>query len=92
MATLSVFMTYAQGLMEPVLWSVEAFADLISIKVNMERFSALCEAVGDVTDTPEVIEKYGDSFTGKKMRRLQNIADIRVQPLYRPLSRVLSVD
>lgn len=65
-ATLSVFMTYAQGLMEPVLWSVEAFADLISIKVNMERFSALCEAVGDVTDTPEVIEKYGDSFNPKR--------------------------
>ncbi len=66
MATLSVFMTYAQGLMEPVLWSVEAFADLISIKVNMERFSALCEAVGDVTDTPEVMEKYGDSFNSKR--------------------------
>lgn len=65
-ATLSVFMTYAQQLMEPVLWSVEAFADMISIKVNMERFTALTEAVSDVADTPEVIEKYGDNFNMKK--------------------------
>lgn len=65
-ATLSVFMTYAQGLMEPVLWSVEAFADLVSIKVNMERFTALTEAESDVSDTPEVIEKYGDNFNLKR--------------------------
>lgn len=64
--TLSMFMTYAQGLMEPVLWSVDAVADLISVKVNMERFTALTEAVSDVKDTPEVIEKYGDSFNMKK--------------------------
>lgn len=64
--TLSMFMTYAQGLMEPVLWSVDAFADLISVKVNMERFTSLTEAVSDVKDTPEVIEKYGDSFNTKK--------------------------
>ena len=63
--TLSMFMTYAQGLMEPVLWSVDAVADMISVKVNMERFTALTEAVSDVKDTPEVIEKYGDSFNAK---------------------------
>lgn len=60
--TLSVFMTYAQGLMEPVLWFVEMFSEYVSIKVNLERFSALTEYVGDVKDAPEVIEKYGDNF------------------------------
>lgn len=64
--TLSVFMTYAQGIVEPVQWSVEALADLVSIKVNIERFTALTESVGDVKDTPEVIEKYGDSFNEKR--------------------------
>lgn len=64
--TLSVFMTYAQGLMEPVLWFVEMFSELVSIKVNLERFSALTEYVSDVRDTPEVIERYGDNFNLKK--------------------------
>lgn len=64
--TLSVFMTYAQGIVEPVTWSVEALADLVSIKVNIERFTALTESEGDVKDTPEVVAKYGDSFNEKR--------------------------
>lgn len=64
--TLSVFMTYAQGIVEPVQWSVDAIADLISIKVNIERFTALTESKSDVADTPEVIEKYGDCFDEKR--------------------------
>lgn len=64
--TLSVFMTYAQGIMEPVQWSVDCFSDLITVKVNIERVTALLAAEGDVKDTPEVIEKYGDSFAPKR--------------------------
>ncbi|MDE6401406.1 MAG: ABC transporter ATP-binding protein/permease, partial [Clostridiales bacterium] len=63
---LSVFMTYAQGLMEPVLWFVEALSDLVTVRVNLERFSALIESESDVKDTPEVIEKYGDCFDQKR--------------------------
>lgn len=64
--TLSVFMTYAQGIVEPVQWSVDAIADLISIKVNIERFTALTETASDVKDAPEVVEKYGDCFNEKR--------------------------
>lgn len=64
--TLSVFMTYAQGIVDPISWLVEVIADLISIKVNIERFTALTTSVSDVKDTPEVIEKYGDSFNEKR--------------------------
>lgn len=64
--TLSVFMSYAQGLMDCVTWAVSAFADVVSIKVNVERFTALTESKSDVADTPEVIEKYGDSFNEKR--------------------------
>lgn len=64
--TLSVFMTYAQGIVDPIQWGVECVADLVSIKVNIERFTALTETVGDVKDTPEVIEKYGDAFEQKR--------------------------
>ena len=64
--TLSVFMTYAQGLIDPVQFAVECISDLITIKVNLERFSALTETESNVSDRPEVIEKYGDCFNEKR--------------------------
>ncbi len=64
--TLSVFMTYALGMMEPVQWIVRSISDLITVQVNVERFSTLMETQSDVRDTKEVEEKYGDSFEPKK--------------------------
>jgi len=64
--TFSMFMSYAQGMMEPVRWIIDAISDLITTQVNIERFSRLIETQSDVTDTPEVIEKYGDSFEPKR--------------------------
>ncbi|MBR2823412.1 MAG: ABC transporter ATP-binding protein [Clostridia bacterium] len=64
--TFSMFMTYAQGLMEPVRWIVDAISDVITTQVNIERLTRLLGTVPDVKDTPEVIEKYGDSFNPKK--------------------------
>lgn len=64
--TLSVFMTYALGMMEPVQWIVRSISDLITVQVNVERFSTLMETRSDVRDTKEVEEKYGDSFEPKK--------------------------
>ncbi len=64
--TFSMFMTYAEGMMEPVRWLIDCIADLITTQVNIERFSRLIETKSDVTDTPEVIEKYGDTFNPKK--------------------------
>ena len=64
--TFSMFMSYAQGMMEPVRWIVASISDLITTQVNIERYTHLTETKSDVTDTPEVIEKYGDSFNAKK--------------------------
>ena len=64
--TLSVFMTYAQNLMEPVQWMVRAFSDLITVQVNIERMTRLLETKSEVFDTPQVVEKYGDAFHPKK--------------------------
>ena len=64
--TFSMFMSYAQGMMEPVRWIVDAISDLITTQVNIERFTRLMETKSDVTDSPEVIEKYGDSFDPKR--------------------------
>lgn len=64
--TLSVFMTYALGLMEPVQWIVRSISNLITVQVNVERFTTLMETESDVRDSKEVEEKYGDSFEPKK--------------------------
>ena len=64
--TFSLFMSYAQGMMEPVRWVVDAISDLITTQVNIERLTRLLETVPDVKDSPEVIARYGDSFEPKK--------------------------
>ena len=64
--TLSVFMNYAQGMMEPIQWLVQVLSALTNVQVNVERFTKLMETESDVRDTPEVVQKYGDSFHPKK--------------------------
>ncbi len=64
--TLSVFMTYALGMMEPIQNVISTLSGVIAIQVNIERLTRLLETESDVADTPEVIEKYGDTFHPKK--------------------------
>ena len=64
--TLTVFMNYAQGMMEPIQWLVQVMSSLVNVQVNVERFTTLMETKSDVQDTPEVVEKYGDTFSPKK--------------------------
>ncbi|SFB69765.1 ABC transporter ATP-binding protein [Butyrivibrio sp. YAB3001] len=64
--TLSVFLSYALGLMEPIQNVIITFSELIAVQVNIERLTRLLETESDVADTPEVIEKYGDTFNPRK--------------------------
>ncbi len=64
--TFSMFMSYAQGMMEPVRWIIDSISDLITTQVNIERLSKLLETKSDVVDSPEVIKKYGDCFDPKR--------------------------
>ncbi len=64
--TLSLFMSFALGIIEPIRWIVDMISDLVREQVNIERLTKLLETKSDVTDTPEVIEKYGDTFSPKK--------------------------
>ncbi len=64
--TLTVFMNYAQGMMEPIQWLVQALSNMVNVQVNVERFTHLMETESDVRDTPEVEEKYGDAFHPKR--------------------------
>ena len=63
--TLSVFMSYALGMLEPIQNIVNAIAQMIAIQVNVERYLRLINTEGEVYDSPEVIEKYGDAFNPK---------------------------
>ncbi len=71
--TFSMFMSYAQGLMEPVRWLVETLALFVNGKVNIERYTKLMETQPTVNDSPEVVAKYGDAFNPRK----ENWEDIR---------------
>ena len=62
----AAFMSYAQGMMEPVRWLVNVISELISIRVNIERFTNLLDEKSDVVDSPQVVEKYGDTLNPKK--------------------------
>lgn len=64
--TFSMFMSYAQDMMEPVRWIIDSISDLITTQVNIERLSRLLETKSDVVDSPEVGEKYGDCFDLKR--------------------------
>ncbi len=74
--TFSMFMSYAEGIMEPIRWIIDIISDFITTQVNIERYSKLVETVPDVADTPEVIEKYGDSFNPKKENWEPIVGDI----------------
>ena len=60
--TLSVFMSYALGIMDPIQTIVADFSALIQVQVNIERVNKLLTTQSDVADSPEVVEKYGDTF------------------------------
>lgn len=64
--TFSMFMSYAQGLMEPIRWLIDSISDLISTQVNIERFTNLLKVKSDVQDSSDVIDRYGDSFEPNK--------------------------
>ena len=64
--TFSMFMSYAQGMMEPVRWIVDAISDFITTQVNIERLTRLLNTKSDVSDSDEVIALYGDTFSPKK--------------------------
>ena len=66
LGTLSVFISYAIVIFEPIQQLARLLADLVSCQANIERVTDLLEQKPNVVDRPEVIEKYGDMFHAKK--------------------------
>ncbi len=63
---LSAFVSYALGILEPVQQMARVFAEVISAQANIERVTTLLEKPCDITDAPEVVERYGDALHPKK--------------------------
>ena len=66
LGTLSVFISYAVVIFEPIQQLARLLADLISCQANIERVTDLLEQEPNVCDSPEVEEKYGDMFHPQK--------------------------
>ncbi|MDR2543071.1 MAG: ABC transporter ATP-binding protein/permease [Treponema sp.] len=66
LSILAIFLQYAGGFFYPIQNIARILTDFISTQANVERVNGLLEQIPGITDTPEVIEKYGDTFTPKK--------------------------
>lgn len=66
LGTLSVFISYALNMMEPIQNLVQTISAFIAIQVNIERLMRLLHTKSDVADGPEVTARYGDTFRPKK--------------------------
>lgn len=64
--TLSAFTTYAISLIDPVQNIARIVTDLVTVQVNIERFTRLMDTKPDVEDTAAVVAKYGDVFEPKR--------------------------
>lgn len=65
LGTLSAFISYAVGIFEPIQQLARSISDVISIQANIERVTGLLDKKPEIVDSPEVTEKYGDSFHPK---------------------------
>lgn len=66
LGTLSVFLSYAVIIFEPIQQLARLLADLISCQANIERVMDLLEQKPNVADREDIVRKYGDSFHPKK--------------------------
>jgi len=63
---LSAFIAYAVSIVEPIVMITGTISEMVMAQVGIERISSLLSEPITITDTPEVIEKYGDSLSPKK--------------------------
>ncbi len=64
--TLTALASYATTIFDPLQNLAANYAEVAATQANIERVTALLEKESVINDTPEVLEKYGDSFEPKK--------------------------
>lgn len=62
---LTIFINYAMNIADPVQQFARTLSNFIATQVNIERCNYLLGLKPQITDTEEVIEKYGTSFDPK---------------------------
>ena len=63
-------------MVEPLQFIIQNISGFIAIQVNIERLTDLLAEPADVADSPEVIERYGDSFNPKYENWEELLGDI----------------
>ncbi|MDR2101617.1 MAG: ABC transporter ATP-binding protein/permease [Treponema sp.] len=76
LSILAVFLQYAGGFFDPIQNIANILTELVSTQANVERVSGLLEQVPGIIDRPEVIEKYGDTFSPKRENWEPIVGDI----------------
>ncbi|MDR1966239.1 MAG: ABC transporter ATP-binding protein/permease [Synergistaceae bacterium] len=64
--TLSAMVSYAINIFEPVRQLSNIFSEATATQANIERVDALLKQAPEITDSPAVVELYGDSFEPKR--------------------------
>ena len=73
LGTLAIFIAYASEMSEPIGQIAHVLSEMQAAQASTERTMSLLETEPDVTDTPEVIAKYGD-FENPKPETWNKIA------------------
>jgi len=63
---LAAFITYAVSVIEPVVQIASILSDMMTAQVGIERVTSIINEPLTIVDSPEVIEKYGDTFNPKR--------------------------
>lgn len=66
LGTLSVFISYAVVIFEPIQQLARLLSELISCQANIERVMDLLDQKPNVADREDVVQKYGDAFTARQ--------------------------
>jgi len=66
LGVLAAFVTYAVLTIEPVVWVSGVISEMVAAQVGVERVTGLLSEEITINDSPEVIEKYGDTFNPKR--------------------------
>ncbi len=73
LGTLAAFISYTTQLFDPIQQLAHILAEMQAAQASAERVIDLLDTPSDVQDSPEIVERYGDLFHGKK----ENWPDIR---------------
>ncbi len=74
--TLTVFISYTTQIFEPISSIARTFAEFQSAQAAAERVFSLLETEPEISDSPEVVEVFGDSFHPKKENWPAIVGDI----------------